>query len=587
MWLVELYKAKEGAGIQGIYSANSCDTTQIGNYIELDDYEDEIELCDNWNYPNKKAILILKKVPGEIIFGALQNERFMSYRIDINYNSLSTIFNVIYLEYFNNPDFFIEFYVCTQRVYEFTIPPDQDISSAPNPIIAFLEYLRDKTLEIRTTINQPPKYSITFDDNCKYYYRDTGYTKHIYIIKKPFLFDIFSLYSHYDRFHIRIYMKPRLIEDFNQYSTNSSTYNPDHDQPLRVDDIVNQYFDSNTKQGRAYNNVNINNTAENFRYNLIRSLLGTFQNGIDQYYFIFNNNPADRRNLYNYNYMSLAETPLCIYFPLFRPRLDDQGFARDWPQYDPNDTTRYMRYFRISIKLQVSGQVLESVLNATIANSSGHNITTCVAYTNGHMPSWRSDNCDLTKPFRFVGTANCTVPDDWLDNTRIHNANYLFLIVKPSANLYDIKGVGCNELTTNIYSFSNFQAATEFRNSIDIFGIASIQRITFSASGYPIDDISNTLDNYGVPDNETCFVLFNESLVENESDFLSIYQAVTSALPNSVVCYIGSNENIPNTHRNKVIHSDAIVTDLDTNEQMPLVIKYIRYAKRLHKLFNG
>ena len=587
MWLVELYKAKEGATIQRLYSTNSCDTTQIANYVELDDYEDEIELCDNWDYPNKKAILILKKVPGEITFGSLQNERFMNYNIEIEYNYLRTNFNTISFEYFNNPDFFIEFYVCTQRVYEFTIPPDQSISSAPNPIIAFLEYLRDKTLEIRTTINQPPKYSITFDDNCKYYYLDLGYEKYIYIIKKPFLVEIFLIHGYYDRFNIRIYMKPRLIEDFNQYGTNSSTYNPDHDQPLKVDDIVNQYFDSNTKQGRAYNDVNINNTAENFRYNLIRSLLGTFQNGIDQYYFIFNNNPADTRYLYNYNYMSLAETPLCIYFPLFRPQLDELGFARYWPQYDPNDTTRYVRHFYIGISLQVSGQVLNSTIFAVIANSLNHNITDYLAYANGYMPSWRSDNYDFTKPFRFVGTANCAVPDDWLDNTRIHNANYLFLIVKPSASLYNIKGVGCNELTTNIYSFSNFQAATAFSNSIAIVVMESIQRITFSASGYPIDDISNTLDNYGVPDNETCFVLFNESLVENESDFLSIYQAVTSALPNSVVCYIGSNENIPNTHRNKVIHSDAIVTDLDTNQEMPLVIKYIRYAKRLHRLFNG
>jgi fibrillarin-like rRNA methylase len=82
-------------------------------------------------------------------------------------------------------------------------------------------------------------------------------------------------------------------------------------------------------------------------------------------------------------------------------------------------------------------------------------------------------------------------------------------------------------------------------------------------------------------------VLFNESLIENAADFLSIYQALTAPLPNSIVCYIGSDEKIPDTYRNKVLHSDAIVTDLDTNEQMPLVIKYIRYAKRIHELFNG
>jgi hypothetical protein len=49
--------------------------------------------------------------------------------------------------------------------------------------------------------------------------------------------------------------------------------------------------------------------------------------------------------------------------------------------------------------------------------------------------------------------------------------------------------------------------------------------------------------------------LFNESLMEDAADFLSIYQAVTSVLPNSIACYIGSSETVPNTHRNKVIHS--------------------------------
>jgi len=81
--------------------------------------------------------------------------------------------------------------------------------------------------------------------------------------------------------------------------------------------------------------------------------------------------------------------------------------------------------------------------------------------------------------------------------------------------------------------------------------------------------------------------LINESLIEDASDFISLYQVVTSALTNSVVCYMGDSEKIPNEYKNKVIHSDAIVTDLDTNEQMPLVIKYIRYAKRLHELFNN
>jgi len=113
------------------------------------------------------------------------------------------------------------------------------------------------------------------------------------------------------------------------------------------------------------------------------------------------------------------------------------------------------------------------------------------------------------------------------------------------------------------------------------------QRVTFSESGYPVEGISNAIDDFRIANNQTCFVLFNERLVVNQDDFSSIYQAVTAPLPNAIVCYIGSSGTVPNTHRNKVIHSNAIVTDLDTNEQMPLVIKYIGYAKRLYKLFNG
>jgi len=210
------------------------------------------------------------------------------------------------------------------------------------------------------------------------------------------------------------------------------------------------------------------------------------------------------------------------------------------------------------------------------------------------MLSWRSGSCDFTRPFRFVGYADCNSPDEWVASAMEHNANYLFLIVKPSSSdisvaTYSIKGIGCGELTEPITSFSDngFAAEYELSNSIAAayyFNVA--ERVTFSARGYPIEDISNMLGGYGITNNETCFVLFNESLIENAADFLSIYQAVTAPLPNTVVCYIGSSETVPDTHKNKVIHSNAVVTDLDTNEQIPLVIKYIRYAKRLHKLFN-
>jgi hypothetical protein len=114
-----------------------------------------------------------------------------------------------------------------------------------------------------------------------------------------------------------------------------------------------------------------------------------------------------------------------------------------------------------------------------------------------------------------------------------------------------------------------------------------LHRISFSEMGYPIEEIRTTLSDDEIRNSKTCFVLFSESLVENTSDFLSIYEAVTSALPSAILCYIGNDEKTPSTHKNKVIHSDAIVTDVDTGEAMPLVIKYIRYAERLHQLFNG
>jgi hypothetical protein len=203
------------------------------------------------------------------------------------------------------------------------------------------------------------------------------------------------------------------------------------------------------------------------------------------------------------------------------------------------------------------------------------------------MPAWRSDTCDYTRPFRFVGDTNCEAMDDWAINAATHNANYLFKIVKPAnSESYNIKGVGCGELITEITNFSDFSAEYTFQNGIYAEGINEIQRITFSERGYPIEDISNALASCGISSNETCFVLFNESLLDDENDFRSIYQAVTVPLPNAIVCYVGDSEKIPDTHKNKVIHSNAIVTDLDTSEQMPLVIKYIKYAKRLHKLFN-
>jgi len=585
MWLVQLYKARNNT-TQGVYSTDNCQIEHIRNYIDPQEYESELTLCNNWEYENKKKILIFNKQPDEIILSRLQNERFMNYRYAVFYNFIYTLSNIFSLEYRENTDFIVDFYVYKEIFVVFNIP--DEISSAPNLTMSFLQYIKGKTLNIGVVGNATPKYSIVFDDNCKYYYYDIPNhdVKRIFVIKNPFLV-VMLLYPGVSFVRMLIGMKPRLIEEFNNYGNNSSNYNPANDQPLRVDDIINLYFDSITKEGLSYNNVDINDDTDNFRYNLIRALLGTFEDNIYQnYYFSLDNDIGDSYQPEN-SYMPLAETPVCIYFPLFRPQLDNNRFNKIWPQYDPNDTSKYVYYFYVGITLSNSGEVLNSELSMRYGNSLD-NVILCSNSLENQMSSWRFGSCDLTLPFRFVGVADCTATDDWNNDTIRHNANYLFRIVKPSStNSYNMKGIGCDELTTEISSFSEFSADYGLSNSISASGMNEIQRITFSESGYPIEGISNAIVEFRIANNQTCFVLFNERLVVNQDDFRSIYQAVTAPLPNAIVCYMGSSETVPSTHKNKVIHSDAVVTVLDTNEQIPLVIKYIRYAKRLHKLFNG
>ena len=585
MWLVQLYKARNNT-TQGVYSTDNCQIEHIRNYIDPQEYESELRLCNNWEYENKKKILIFNKQQNAIILSRLQNERLMSYEYAVSYNFIYTASNIFSLEYRENNDFLIDFYVFTKIHVQFDIP--DEISSAPNIVISFLRYIKGKTLKIGVIDSETPKYSFVFDDYCKYYYYDNILNDHktIYVVKNPF-WVLILLLPNVNFFVMVIGMKPRLIEEFNNYGNNSSNYNPANDQPLRVDDIINLYFDSITKEGLSYNNVDINDDTDNFRYNLIRALLGTFEDNIYQnYYFSLDNDIGDSYQPEN-SYMPLAETPVCIYFPLFRPQLDNNRFNKIWPQYDPNDTSKYVYSFYLNIRLSNSGEVLDSRLEMRYGNSL-YNLIFCENFLVNKMSSWRFGSCDLTLPFRFVGVADCTATDDWNNDTIRHNANYLFRIVKPSStNSYNMKGIGCDELTTEISSFSEFSADYEFSNSIFANGMDEIQRITFSESGYPVEGISNAIVDFRIANNQTCFVLFNERLVVNQDDFRSIYQAVTAPLPNAIVCYMGSSETVPSTHKNKVIHSDAVVTVLDTNEQIPLVIKYIRYAKRLHKLFNG
>jgi hypothetical protein len=591
---VQLHKAKEDAPIGWVYSTNDWND----DYIYPDPYVPyALNLYNDWqhDYATKKRILILKKKPDETTLIPLQNERFMSYILHVFYNSLHSYNDIIYFEYWKDEDFFIDLYTSRWFYVSFYIQDEivSEILSSSNPVISFLQYIIGKTLNIGIIGNETPKYSIIFDYNCKYYYSDNSDYIIFYVIKNPFFFLIQLIHDENPKFvGIVIYAKPRLIEDFNNYETNESNYEPDNDQSLRLNNIINSYFNTTNMAGLLYENVNINDDTEHFRYNLTRALLVNFKDEIvNNYYFSLDGEMGTPYLSKWYDYIPLNQKPLCIYFPLFRPQLDDNGFNMELPQYNPLIASTYMGNLSFNISLRTNGEVISSLLSMTYYSRASWFY--CYDFQI-QMLSWRSGSCDFTRPFRFVGYAGCNSPDEWVANAMEHNANYLFLIVKPSSSdtnvaTYSIKGIGCGELSEPITSFSDkgFEAEYELTNTIDTYpGLKHVARVTFSARGYPIEDISNTLGGYGVRNNETCFVLFNESLIENTGDFLSMYQAVTAQLPNAIVCYIGSSETVPDTHKNKVIHSNAIVTDLDTNEQVPLVINYIRYAKKLYELFN-
>ncbi len=370
MWLVELFKAKDGApiGENGVYSTNSC---ELNDYIDTNNYTHELNLCNSWH--DNTGILILKKSPEQIIIESLQNERFMGYHYSIWYNSLYAVSDIISLERLKNTDSYIDFYVYANIDIQFSVPPE--VLSAPDPKLSFLKYINGKTLKIGITNNRTltptPKYSIVFDDDCKYYYdNNPGFVnKNIFVIKNPFLI-VMLLYPDYNSVTMLIGMKPMLIEEFNDYSITQTTYDPNNDPSLKADDIVNLYFDSTTKTGIARNGVDINDDTDKFSYDLIRALLGTFKNDITQnYYFILDDNIGTAVQSSESSYMPLTETPACIYFPLFRPQLDSAGVSKTWPQYDPNDTTKYMYSFYLGIDLNNNGEVESSTLTMIYGNS--------------------------------------------------------------------------------------------------------------------------------------------------------------------------------------------------------------------------
>jgi hypothetical protein len=527
MWLVQLYKGNDSVPTGSVFHTADCNIEYIDPPASI--YEEaQQNLCESWDEPTKRRMLIIKKSPEEITISPLRNERFMGYYYDAYIESLdihigSYIFS---LEYLDNENYVLEFYIYTRMFIRFDVPDGiLHTSDRYNRMRSLLDYIKGKTFTIRVRGNATPKYSFVFDDNCKYYYvnYEDGYIR-ILVVKNPFLLAILLDPSE-DYFFILTHMKPKMIEDFNDYESNESTYNPEDDRPLIIDEIVNTYFDVDGKTGISYENVDINDTNNKFGYKLIRALLGTWRSEIvDRYEFSLDNDEGTAL-LLDSTYIPINQRPTCIYFPLSRPQLDHSGISNERPQYDPNDTNKYMHEFRFEIRLNSSGQVINSLCLARYGTRD-HHTDTCTVSGSSRIPAWRSTSCDLTLPFRFVGASGCDATDYWANNGIEYNANYLFRLVKSEptssgSSTYNIRGVGCGELTTEIRNFSDFRGYTSFRNSIIATPLGRIQRINFSRTGYPISGISGALAIFGeeITNNETCFVLFNESLIENADGF--------------------------------------------------------------------
>ena len=579
MWLIQLYKANNNI-TQNVYSTASCERDNLENYINPDDYRHELSLCNDWDFSEKKKLLILGKGQGTMIT-IPKDERMIQYHF-VHYNSndlRNKNSQFIIFEYKTGSDFLMDFYVYTKINGSAVLPTGITISG----IRDLIEYIRNKTLNLSFGNNDTPKYRIHFDDTCKYYIMNNDMA---IIIKKPFLF-LFMYRGQYSYSYVdvTIYATPKLIDDINNHDSTNSNYDIDTDHSLSIDQIVGYYFNANDTSGIQYSNVSINDCDDNnaFGCNLIRAFSGPIN-----YEGPCNINIADISfvaYMHSYSYASLDAVPIYIYFPLLRPKLDTDGYFYSYPQYDPLDEDSKIQYLQIYMGLS-NAESIEYFRLWSIYIRYDYYYPCSIVYS-GQLPSWNSSEwCNLTVPFRFVEACNSSelTTDNWSAPQAINNANYLFMISKsPSSDTYSIKGVGCNEETQPL----DFNATYTFYFNLSVNFFTSLRAITFSGFGYEFDRISETLSSeVRLENSETCFVLFSDKLIDDENDFINIHTAVREALPNSILCYFGDDSKIPRDLKNKVIHSDAIVTDLDTNEQMPLVIKYIRYAKRLHELFN-
>jgi hypothetical protein len=485
----------------------------------------------------------------------------------------------IIFEYLMGSEFLMDFYVYSKIIGTALPPTDLTISGVED----FIEYVKGKTLSITFHGSTTPKYTVHFDDSCKYYKCTSADGDVAIIVKKPFLFISGYYWGH---IYLWVYVTPKLIDDINNHDSAISSYDPDTDHSLGINRIVERYFNTNDMSGIQHSDLSINDYDNDnlFGYNLIRALLGP-----SNYIESCNINVGDilfYGYIYSSSYETLDEVPIYTYFPLLRPKLDTDGYFNPYPQYSPHYEDSVITYLELYMGLLSSDSIYYFYLESTYSLSHFSIPTWCHISDIGHLPSWDVHGCNLMVPFRFVGTTNCLDPvtDDWNTEHTINNANYLFMISKsPSSSTYSIKGVGCNEITQPL----DFNASSTVYTYISFYPFESLYTFTFSGSGYAFDTIRDILLNEVRLENfETCFVMFSDKLIDDEDDFINIYNIIRAALPNSIICYRGDDSRIRHELKNKVVHSDAIITDLDTNKKMPLVIKYIRYAERLYKLFN-
>jgi len=126
MWLIQLYKSRNNT-TQSVYITEECEIENLENYINIDDYEHELSLCNAWNFREKKKLLILGKRQGTVLTTP-KNERMIPYYFSYTGNQFRYGAFIIF-EYKTELDFLMDFYVDTKIRGYATLPTDTTISS--------------------------------------------------------------------------------------------------------------------------------------------------------------------------------------------------------------------------------------------------------------------------------------------------------------------------------------------------------------------------------------------------------------------------------------------------------------------------